>query len=142
MIAIERRMAGWSMIPITHGEDLHVAKYGVGQGHMPRFDYFAGPGAETFIGTSGQRTTTISVFLETAEEGGDIAFPSAGFQVQGKKGDAILFHNRLPNGDLDPLSLHSGKPVVSGTQMVATKWLRTKPYEHNWYLVNDAVPLD
>ena len=33
-----------------------------------------------------------------------------------RKAHAILFYSQLPNGALDPMSLHGGCPVVEGTK--------------------------
>lgn len=36
----------------------------------------------------------------------------------------MLFWDLLPDGTIDPHSLHGGCPVKQGTKWVATKWMR------------------
>lgn len=48
-----------------------------------------------------------------------------GVAVKARRGDALLFWSLMPNGDLDPASLHRGCPVLSGdAKWSATKWMR------------------
>jgi len=34
----------------------------------------------------------------------------------------------LPDGNVDPKSLHGGNPVIKGTKWAMTKWIREKPF--------------
>ncbi|RLN75213.1 hypothetical protein BBJ28_00024573 [Nothophytophthora sp. Chile5] len=43
-----------------------------------------------------------------------------------RKGDAVLFYSQKPNGQLDPLSLHGGCPVLDGTKWGANLWVWNK----------------
>ena len=45
------------------------------------------------------------------------------FAVAPRKGDAILFYSQKPSGDLDPLSIHGGCPVLAGTKWAANLWV-------------------
>ena len=40
-----------------------------------------------------------------------------------KKGSAILFYSQLPDGTLDPLSLHGACPVLQGTKWAGNLWV-------------------
>lgn len=40
-----------------------------------------------------------------------------------RKGGAILFYSQKPNGELDPMSLHGGCPVLEGTKWGANLWV-------------------
>ncbi|KAI9921998.1 hypothetical protein PsorP6_001451 [Peronosclerospora sorghi] len=42
------------------------------------------------------------------------------------KGGAMLFYNQKPNGELDPMSLHGGCPVLEGTKWGANLWVWNK----------------
>ncbi|KAL4109883.1 hypothetical protein PRIC1_001578 [Phytophthora ramorum] len=42
------------------------------------------------------------------------------------KGGAVLFYSQRENGELDPLSLHGGCPVISGTKWGANLWVWNK----------------
>eukprot|EP01094_Clydonella_sp_ATCC50884_P026442 TRINITY_DN7251_c0_g1_i1.p1 TRINITY_DN7251_c0_g1~~TRINITY_DN7251_c0_g1_i1.p1 ORF type:complete len:291 (-),score=75.66 TRINITY_DN7251_c0_g1_i1:2-811(-) len=133
MMAIEERIAKWSMIPKEHGESFYVLEYQLGQQYKAHHDYFEGEAAPRYIGNSGQRTATVLTYLSTPEEGGETVFPLAGITVRPDKGDAVLFHSHLPNGELDPMSLHGGNPVIRGIKYCMTKWIRVQEYEWSWY---------
>ncbi|KAF3786245.1 putative prolyl 4-hydroxylase 3 [Nymphaea thermarum] len=89
----------------------------------------------------------IDVHLTDVEEGGETVFPSVkvnsssipywdelsecgktGLSVRPKKGDALLFWSMKPDATLDPLSLHSGCPVIKGNKWSSTKWMRINEY--------------
>ncbi|KAG7391617.1 hypothetical protein PHYPSEUDO_004119 [Phytophthora pseudosyringae] len=42
------------------------------------------------------------------------------------KGGAVLFYSQKPNGELDPMSLHGGCPVLDGTKWGANLWVWNK----------------
>ncbi|OQS03334.1 hypothetical protein THRCLA_04380 [Thraustotheca clavata] len=43
-----------------------------------------------------------------------------------QKAHAILFYSQKPNGELDPMSLHGGCPVLEGTKWAANLWVWNK----------------
>ncbi|KAG7399491.1 hypothetical protein PHYBOEH_008726 [Phytophthora boehmeriae] len=43
-----------------------------------------------------------------------------------QKGGAVLFYSQKPNGELDPMSLHGGCPVLEGTKWGANLWVWNK----------------
>lgn len=47
-----------------------------------------------------------------------------GLRVFPKKGRAVMFWSRLPDGTEDVASIHAGEEVLSGTKWIATRWLR------------------
>ncbi|PNG99242.1 Transmembrane prolyl 4-hydroxylase, partial [Tetrabaena socialis] len=49
-----------------------------------------------------------------------------GLKYKPRAGDAVLFWSTLPDGTIDPHSLHGSCPVISGTKWAAVKWLRNK----------------
>jgi 2OG-Fe(II) oxygenase superfamily len=62
---------------------------------------------------------------------GDAAYSACaqqGVAVKPRAGDAVLFYSQTPDNVLDPLSAHSGCPVIRGEKWSATKWLRQQPY--------------
>ncbi len=80
------------------------------------------------------------MYLSTPDEGGETVFPRAstkvagpgwsecareGLAVKATAGDALLFYNLLPDGALDPNSLHGSCPTLRGHKWSATKWLHT-----------------
>ena len=81
-----------------------------------------------FIGKSGNRVATVLTYLQAPEDGGATVFPRAGMMVPAEKGTAVLFWSMTPDMELDFQSLHGGMPVVSGTKMAMTKWIRINPW--------------
>ncbi|KAG6432011.1 hypothetical protein SASPL_103583 [Salvia splendens] len=128
--AIEKRIADYTLIPVEHGEGLHVLHYKVGQKYNPHFDYFVD---EFNTRNGGQRIATLLMYLSDVEEGGETVFPAAkgnissvagwngmsecakkGVSVKPKMGDALLFWSMHPDATLDPSSLHGSCPVIKG----------------------------
>ena len=62
--------------------------------------------------------------------GGETTFPRAittnfhdGVKVRPQSGNAIVFYNVLPDGNMDDLSQHSGGEVERGVKYVANVWV-------------------
>lgn len=123
---IEKRIAELTHIPIHNGEPLQVLHYKTGGEFTPHHDYFdvATPGGKACADLGGQRQASLVIYLNTPEEGGETIFPDANISITPKKGNALLFYNCLPSGEVDPLSLHAGAPVLKGEKWIANKWLR------------------
>jgi len=146
--AIEERVAAWAKIPPVHAEDMQVLRYGIGQQYKPHMDTLHDE-------TAGARVATVLLYLNDVEEGGETAFPDSNKWVfpeqatrQGsfspcaagsvafkpKKGDALMFWSIHPNGKSeDPLSMHTGCPVLKGIKWTATKWIHAKPFRPTTY---------
>ena len=107
---------------------MHVLHYAVDQEYKAHHDYFKfdKPGREKAFKTGGQRIATVLMYLADVDEGGETAFPKVKISVKPKKGDAILFYNVTPEGELDTKTLHGSLPVVSGEKWTCTKWLRER----------------
>jgi len=103
-------------------------RYEKGQEYKPHHDFFHHDlaGVEKYLGKSGQRITTVLMYLETPEAGGETLFPMVNVAIPAKKGTAVLFHSCLPTGVEDHKSLHGGQPVKEGTKWCLTKWIRQK----------------
>ncbi|WP_373531805.1 2OG-Fe(II) oxygenase [Vampirovibrio sp.] len=131
--AIEERIAALLEVDVVNGEGLQVLRYGVGQEYQPHFDFFDPnlKGTPMVIATGGQRLATCIMYLSAVESGGETRFPEVDIQVAPNKGDAILFYNLLPDGEVDRQSLHASLPVLAGEKWVATKWVRERPYLSN-----------
>ncbi|XP_042016704.1 probable prolyl 4-hydroxylase 3 isoform X2 [Salvia splendens] len=143
--AIEKRIADYTLIPVEHGEGLHVLHYKVGQKYNPHFDYFVD---EFNTRNGGQRIATLLMYLSDVEEGGETVFPAAkgnissvagwngmsecakkGVSVKPKMGDALLFWSMHPDATLDPSSLHGSCPVIKGDKWSCTKWMHAGEYK-------------
>ena len=117
--ALNRRIAAASGTTAQQGEPLQVLRYDPGQEYRAHYDILP-PG-------SNQRCQTFLVYLNDGFEGGETAFLQTGLKFKGCVGDGILFRNAFPNGDPDPAALHAGLPVLRGTKMIASRWIRERP---------------
>ena len=68
------------------------------------------------------------MYLNDVAEGGETTFPSIHLTVSPKKGSAVYFEYCNSRGQVDPLSLHAGQPVLQGEKWIATKWMRERKY--------------
>lgn len=69
----------------------------------------------------GQRVSTLIMYLNDVVSGGETIFPKIGLSIVPKKGSAAAVYFEYSNslGQVDPLTLHGGSPVVQGE-----KWMR------------------
>ncbi len=124
---IEKRIADVTGLPVENGEALHILYYPKGAEYQPHYDWFnpTSPGGAACIDNrGGQRAASVIMYLNTPLAGGETVFPRAKISVTPKKGDAVLFYNILPTGEVDPLTLHGGALVLEGEKWIATKWIR------------------
>ena len=131
VVAIEKRIAAITSMPIENGEDFNVLRYGVGGEYQPHYDYFNvdTPGGADYALHGGQRVATLIMYLNTPEAGGETIFPKANIFITPRKGDAVLFYNcSLQTGDVDPNSFHGGAPVIAGEKWIMTKWIRERGF--------------
>jgi prolyl 4-hydroxylase len=107
-------------------------RYNHGEETATHYDYFnpLTPNGAMKIGIYGQRIATCLMYLSDVEEGGCTSFPELKIKVPPRKGDAIVFYNCKPNGEVDPLSSHQGDLVIKGPKWVAIK------------LINKRLPVD
>lgn len=121
------RLMNW---PVENGEGLQILRYGVGGEYRPHFDYFppSDPGSATHLSRGGQRVSTLVVYLNDVDEGGETIFPDAGIAVAPRKGGAVYFRYFNGLGQIDPLTLHGGAPVIAGEKWIMTKWMRQSRY--------------
>ncbi|HVT09196.1 MAG TPA: 2OG-Fe(II) oxygenase [Polyangia bacterium] len=127
---LDRRFAELMRLPVENGEGLQVLCYGPGGATAPHFDFVAPSNAanQASVARSGQRISTLLVYLTDVEEGGETVFPRAGWSVHPHAGNAIYFESSNRQGQLDPQSLHAGQPVRRGEKWVVTKWMRQRRF--------------
>jgi prolyl 4-hydroxylase len=118
--ALNRRIAAASGTHVDQGEPLQILRYRPGQEYRAHLDAIAG--------LENRRVLTMIVYLNDGYKGGETRFVKTGLDVRGRKGDALLFRNTLPDGRADPMSQHAGMPVASGTKLIATRWIWEQPY--------------
>jgi prolyl 4-hydroxylase len=125
---IERRIAELMSCPVSHGEEMHVMRYSLGEEYAPHYDYFPWeyPGSHVHLREGGQRFATLIMYLNDVEEGGATRFPKIGLDVVPRKGSALYFEYLNEQGHVDKLTYHAGAPVLRGEKWIATKWLRQR----------------
>ncbi|MBO1511289.1 2OG-Fe(II) oxygenase [Metabacillus bambusae] len=117
---IEIRISDIMGPSIEYAEGLQILKYLPGQEYKAHHDYFA----STSKASKNNRISTLIMYLNDVEEGGETYFPKLGFSVSPKKGMAVYFEYFYNNTELNDLTLHGGAPVVKGEKWVATQWMR------------------
>ncbi|MFC7421960.1 2OG-Fe(II) oxygenase [Iodobacter arcticus] len=123
---LDRRIADVMHWPIENGEGLQILNYKIGGEYKPHFDYFpvADQGSQVHLKNGGQRVSTLVMYLNNVDEGGETIFPELGLAVAPKKGSAVYFEYCNSQSQTDPLTLHGGNPVLKGEKWIATKWMR------------------
>ncbi len=119
--AINRRLAATSGTSVAQGETLQILRYRPGQQYRPHLD--------AVPGLANQRSVTLLVYLNDDFDGGETHFTRLDLSHRGRKGDALLFANCLPDGRPDPMSEHAGLPVRAGVKLIASRWIRQRPPE-------------
>ncbi|WP_426266601.1 2OG-Fe(II) oxygenase [Sphingomonas sp. LHG3443-2] len=118
--ALNRRLAAASDTYVRAGEPLQILRYSPGEEYRLHSDALPG------VPLSQQRVLTFLVYLNDDYEGGETAFPNLGLTFKGATGDGLLFTNTTAAGELDTRSLHEGRPVLSGTKYLASRWIRSE----------------
>jgi len=105
--------------------------YEPGQQFAPHCDFQepTTPALAREVARRGQRVATVLVYLNDDYDGGETEFPRIGLRHRAATGDALLFANVRPSGDLDYDSLHAGLPPTRGVKWVLSQWIRDRPVE-------------
>jgi len=119
--AINRRIAAATGTDVAQGEPLQVLRYHPGQEYKPHFDALP-------AGEANQRILTALAYLTDGYNGGETLFLSTALRFRGKKGDLLVFRNATPDGRADPNAQHAGLPVSRGVKIIATRWIRARPF--------------
>ncbi|MEJ8820559.1 2OG-Fe(II) oxygenase [Variovorax humicola] len=129
--ALDRRIAQIMNCPLENGEGLQILHYGVGAQYTPHFDYFPPDqtGSTVHLARGGQRVSTLIIYLNEVTQGGGTIFPELNLTVVPKKGSAVYFEYLNDRGQVDPMTLHGGAPVIQGEKWIATKWMRVGRFE-------------
>lgn len=127
---IDRRLAALAHWNIACSEPFQLQKYDATQEYRPHYDWLDpdSAGHRAHLARGGQRLATFVLYLCDVAQGGGTVFPNLGLEVFPKKGNALWFLNTDHHHTPDPQTLHGGAPVVSGTKIIANKWLRQERY--------------
>lgn len=77
---------------------------------------------------SGQRKSTLLIYLNDNFEQGETEFPSINKKIIPKKGKGIFFYNIDKNEKVLLESYHMGNPVVNGEKWIATIWTHVNKF--------------
>lgn len=119
---IEARLSELMQVPLSHAEPLQVLHYKPGEQYKLHYDYF------TSDSVANNRISTLVMYLNDVEEGGETCFPLLQLSVAPKKGSAVYFEYFYTDTRLNELTLHAGNPVVTGEKWVATQWMRRQRF--------------
>jgi prolyl 4-hydroxylase len=127
---LDKRIAEVMNLPVENGEGIQVLHYPTGALNTPHFDFLlpSNPANRASIARSGQRVSTLIAYLNDVENGGETAFPEAGWEVSPQRGNAVYFEYCNSRGQVDHRSLHGGNLVLAGEKWVATKWMRQRRF--------------
>jgi prolyl 4-hydroxylase len=127
---IDRRVSRLMNLPLENGEGLQILRYRSGAQSVPHFDFLMPTNAANVasLERSGQRVSTLVIYLNDVAQGGETVFPEIGLAVTPRKGSAVYFEYCNSAGQLDSLSLHAASSVRAGEMWVATKWMRQRRF--------------
>lgn len=121
---VEKRISSIMNLPIEHAEGLQILQYTPGQEYKSHYDFFS----STSKAASNNRISTLVMYLNDVEEGGETYFPKLDFSVSPQKGTAVYFEYFYTNEELNELTLHGGAPVITGEKWVARSGCGSKEY--------------
>lgn len=127
---LDARISALMNCPVAHGEGIQVLRYGVQAKNTPHFDFLQ-PGNQTnreSLLRSGQRVSTLVVYLNDVPAGGETVFPEVGLVVLPRKGNAAYFEYANSLRQVDYRSVHAGGAVLQGEKWAMTKWMRERPF--------------
>ncbi len=127
---LDERLSALMNCPVENGEGLQVLRYGPGGQVRPHFDFLVPSNATNSesIARSGQRLSTLIVYLNDVLEGGETVFPEIGLSVVPRRGNALYFEYTNSRMQTDLKSAHAGAAVGKGEKWIVTKWMRTRRF--------------
>ncbi|GMS84722.1 hypothetical protein PENTCL1PPCAC_6897, partial [Pristionchus entomophagus] len=123
---IQQRIAA---IDFRRAENYSVLSYNPGGHYAPHYDYIPFKNEEQekkceMNKKYGNRFLTFLFILQTAKMGGATVFPLLHSTIKPEKGDAIMWLNMDTNYSVEGRSLHAACPILEGTKIAATLWVR------------------
>ncbi|WP_285766102.1 2OG-Fe(II) oxygenase [Peribacillus sp. SI8-4] len=115
---IEKRISAIMNIPREHGDGIQILKYAPGQEYKAHYDFF------TSKDTKNNRISTLVMYLNDVEHGGETFFPKLNLSISPHKGMAVYFEYFYKDHELNERTLHGGAPVIADEKWVATQWMR------------------
>lgn len=127
---LDERLAAIMSGPAENSEGLQVLCYPPGAQYPPHFDFLvpSNPATAKSIERSGQRISTLIVYLNDVIEGGETVFPEVGLSVVPRRGNGLYFEYTNSRMQVDVRSAHGGAPVIQGEKWIVTKWMRSRRF--------------
>jgi prolyl 4-hydroxylase len=127
---LERRVAELMNCPLRNGEGFQLLHYHPGAGSAPHYDFLTPGNAanDASLARSGQRVSSLVIYLNDVERGGETVFPEIGLAVTPRQGHAVHFEYANDRGEVDLKSVHAAAPVEAGEKWVLTKWMRERAF--------------
>lgn len=124
IIEIEKRTSSLMHVPLSHAEGLQVLHYAPSQEFKAHYDFFG----HNHPSSQNNRISTLIMYLNDVEEGGETTFPNLEISVKPVKGSALYFEYFYNDPKLNELTLHCGLPVIRGEKWVANQWMRKQQF--------------
>ncbi len=125
---VRRRISSASGVPLIGFEPTQILSYEIGQVFDWHVDYLD-PKSSAYaddLARRGQRIATCLIYLNNDFTGGETAFQVDNIRHRGGVGDALMWSNVLPEGEVDHATLHAGLPPLSGRKWVLSQWIRNQ----------------
>ena len=131
--AVCNRVCALAGMPAVNAEALQVLHYQAGEYFAPHVDAWdiTFEGHAATLAKHGQRVFTVLVYLNEDLEGGETEFLRLGLRHRGRKGDALVFRNLDAQGQVDPRTLHAGRPPTQGEKWLLSLWIRDRAAPEN-----------
>jgi len=114
---LDRRISELMNCPIENGEGMQILRYGPKAKNTPHFGFLVPSNARNSesLPRSGQRISTLVIYLNDVKAGGETVFPEVGgLAISPKKGNGAYFEYSNSLCQMDPRSVHASAPVIEG----------------------------
>lgn len=125
------KVSNYLNISSSRFERLALTHYSTGQEFKLHPDYFATDKSITGPDSTaerckfgGNRISTVIVYLNTVEEGGETHFPWLGKFIKPEQGDLVFFKYDYNDPELNVRTNHASVPVIAGEKYIFTIWIR------------------
>ena len=112
----------------TRIEPLQMIKYAPGEYYKPHHDHKAYYSREKGYR---DRNKTMLLFLNNVSSGGHLLFDKLGYEFVPRKGDAVVWSNVQPDGEVDRQMVHQGLPPDEGSnpKYAMNIWAQNDPLQ-------------
>src|SRR5438132_8623282 len=88
---LDQRISSLMSLPVPNGEGLQVLRYRPGGHTAPHFDFLQPSNAvnQASVTRSGQRVSTLIIYLNDVLSGGETIFPEVGLSITPRRGSGV-----------------------------------------------------